>query len=96
MTAISAKADEYEKYLYEAGVKKLEAINGNLGVWLMRRDANGEAEFTVISYWASKDDIKRYAGEDIEKTRNLPRDGEYLIELEPNVKHFDLKTNDWK
>lgn len=93
---VDAKADEYEKYLYESGVKKLESIPGNLGVQMMRRSAGGETEFTVISYWASKEDIKAYAGDDIEKTRNLPKDAEYLIELEPNVKHFDLKTNDWK
>ena len=77
-------------------MKKLEEIDGNLGVQMMRRDANGEAEFTVISYWASKADIKRYAGEDIEKTRGLPKDAEYLIALEPNLKHFDLIANDWK
>lgn len=91
-----AKADEYEKYLYEEGVKKIEAIQGNLGVQMLRHSQDGITEFTVISYWASKDDINRYAGEDIEKTHNLPKDAEYLLELEPQVKNFDLKVNDWK
>lgn len=91
-----AKADEYEKYLYEEGVKKIEAIQGNLGAQMLRRSQDGITEFTVISYWATKDDIKRYAGEDIEKTHNLPKDSEYLLELEPQVKNFDLKFNEWK
>lgn len=90
------KADEYEKYLYEEGVKKIEAIQGNLGVQMLRRSQDGITEFTVISYWESTDDIKRYAGEDIEKTHHLPKDADYLLELEPQVKNFDLKVNVWK
>ena len=47
------------------------------------------------NYWRSLDDIKAYAGADIEKTHNLPRDPEFLIELEPNVRHFTVKMS-WK
>lgn len=47
-------------------------------------------EFTVISYWQSRDAIKKFAGEDIEKTHFLPKDPQYLLELEPKVKHFDV------
>lgn len=36
-----------------------------------------------------------YAGEDIEKTHHLPKDHEHLLELPPNVKHFDVVVNEW-
>ena len=91
-----AKGDEYFEYLKESGIKKMEALPGNLGAQVFRRDENGVADFTVISYWESREAIKSWAGADIEKTRYLDRDKEYLLELEPNVKHFDVLLNDWK
>ncbi len=73
------RADEYEKYNYEEGIKKIAETPGNLGVQMLRHSANGITEFTTISYWASREDIKRYAGEDIEKPHHLPKDAEYLL-----------------
>jgi heme-degrading monooxygenase HmoA len=90
------KGDEYFQYLYEAGIKKIEAIPGNLGVQVFRKDDGDVADFTVISYWESREAIKKFAGEDINKTHNLPKDPEYLLEMEPTVKHFDVVVNDWK
>ena len=91
-----ARAAEYEDYLRREGITKLEAIPGNLGVDLFTRSRDGVTEFIVISYWHSLDDIKAYAGADIEKTHNLPRDPEFLIELEPNVRHFTVKMSNRK
>jgi heme-degrading monooxygenase HmoA len=91
-----ARAAEYEDYLRREGITKLEAIPGNLGVDLFTRSRDGVTEFIVISYWRSLDDIKAYAGADIEKTHNLPRDPEFLIEMEPNVRHFTVKLSNRK
>ncbi len=33
----AARADEYEAYLYENGIRKIAATKGNLGVQVMRR-----------------------------------------------------------
>jgi len=90
-----AIAQMYAKYLYEEGVKKLRATQGNLGVQVFRRVHEGIAEFTTISYWGSRDEIRAYAGEDIEKTHHLPKDAEYLLELPPHVKHFDVLVDEW-
>jgi heme-degrading monooxygenase HmoA len=91
-----ARADEYEKYLYEAGIKKIAETEGNLGVQMMRHSENGITEFITVSFWASREDIKRYAGEDIGKPHHLPKDAEYLLEVPESVKNCDLITNDWK
>ncbi len=93
---LTSKANEYYDYLKEAGIKKIEAIPGNLGVQVFRRTTGNITEFTVISYWDSLDAIRKFAGNDIEKTRFLPRDKEYLLELEPNVKHFEVLLDDRK
>ncbi len=52
-------------------------------------------EFTTISYWANRDDIKNYAGEEIDKPHHLARDAEYLLELPEFVRNCDLKANEW-
>lgn len=90
-----ALADEYAAYLYEHGVKKLRATPGNLGVQVFRRTRNGIAEFTTISYWSSREEIRAYAGEDIEKTHHLPKDPEYLLELPPYVKLVEVLVDEW-
>ncbi len=91
-----ARAAEYEQYLRREGLTKLEAIPGNLGVDLFTRSRDGVTEFIVISYWHNLDEIHAYAGADIEKTHNLPRDHEFLLELEPNVRHFEVKVSNRK
>ena len=90
----AADAEEYAKYLHEHGVKKLRATPGNRGVQVFRRTRDGVAEFMTISYWGSRDEIRAYAGDDIEKTHHLPRDAEYLLELPPYVKHFDILVDE--
>lgn len=91
-----AIAEQYAKYLYKEGVRKLRATKGNRGVQVFRRVHEGVAEFTTISYWGSRDEIRAYAGEDIEKTHHLPKDAEYLLELPPRVKHFDILVDEWE
>jgi heme-degrading monooxygenase HmoA len=82
------------RYMYEEGVKKLRRTPGNLGVQVLRRVQDGVAEFTTISYWSSRDEIRAYAGEDIEKPHHLPKDSEYLLELPRQVKHFDILVDE--
>jgi heme-degrading monooxygenase HmoA len=95
-TTLTSKADEYYAYLVEAGIKKIEAIPGNLGAQVLRRTNGNKTEFTVISYWESRDAIRKFAGNDIEKVRPLPRDNEYLIKPETTVRHFDVMLDDRK
>jgi heme-degrading monooxygenase HmoA len=92
---LTSKAAEYYDYL-RTGIKKIESIPGNLGVQVLRLNNGKITEFTVISYWESRDAIRAFAGNDIEKVRPLPKDSEYLIEPETKVKHFDVLLDDRK
>ena len=92
----AAKAEEYTTYLYEAGIKKIESIPGNRGAQMLRKVDGEIADFTVISYWDSVDAIKKFAGEDYEQTHNLPKDPEYLINMEPKVRHLEVMVKDWQ
>ncbi|MEH1969649.1 antibiotic biosynthesis monooxygenase family protein [Nostoc sp.] len=93
---LTSKADEYYQYLTAAGIKKIQSIPGNLGAQVLRRTDGKITEFTVISYWKSRDVIRAFAGNDIEQVHPLPKDNEYLIEPETKVKHFDVLLDERK
>jgi hypothetical protein len=77
------RADEYEIYNYEAGIKPL--IEKALAVQTFREDREGECEFMTISYWADVESMSRFTGGDPAKIHHLDRDKEFLIELPDKV-----------
>jgi heme-degrading monooxygenase HmoA len=90
----ASKADEYARYLDANGIAKIRATPGNRGVTVLRRTDGDNAEFVVISIWDSIDAVKNFAGADYQKTVILPRDREYLIEVEPDVRHYQIVTDE--
>ena len=93
---LTVKADEYEKYLNASGITRVLATPGNLGVQVLRRADGDKTEFVVISFWESIDAVKRFAGSDYQKAVILERDREYLLEVEPNVLHYDIVREERK
>jgi len=87
---LTAKADEYERYLNASGVERMLKTDGNHGVEVLRKSDGPRTDFVVISYWESIDAVKRFAGKEFEKAVILDRDREFLIEVEPNVLHYDV------
>jgi hypothetical protein len=45
----------------------LQAVSGFCGARLMRRDDGQEAMFTSITYFASRDSVRAFAGDDCER-----------------------------
>jgi heme-degrading monooxygenase HmoA len=90
------KADEYFRYLYNVGVKQMQNTKGCLCVQVFRRPVQGEnvSDFQVISYWESRDAIKKLTGADIEQAWSLPRDREFLVEPVNVVKHYQIMYSD--
>ncbi|MDF2997666.1 MAG: hypothetical protein K0R27_3303 [Xanthobacteraceae bacterium] len=83
------RADEYEAYWMEAGIKPLIATA--LGVQALREDREDESEFVTISYWASFEDMARFTGADPGAIHHLRRDEEFLIELPKAVQVLKLR-----
>ena len=73
------RADEYEAYNYEVGIKPL--IEKALGVQTLREDLADAIEFMTISYWESVEAMARFTGGDPTLIHHLERDAEFLIEL---------------
>jgi heme-degrading monooxygenase HmoA len=86
----AAKADDYLDYLNRTGVPALRGTEGNQGVYVLRRAEGDEAHFLLISLWESRAAIRRFAGEDLDRARYYPEDVDYLLELEPNVTHYEV------
>jgi len=84
----AARADEYARYLYEHGIRPLEAKA--LGVQLLREDRATESEFVAISYWESVEAMSRFAGPDPRRIHHLERDAEFLIELPSGVQVLEI------
>ncbi|UCF40939.1 MAG: antibiotic biosynthesis monooxygenase [Gemmatimonadota bacterium] len=85
-----AKADAYHAYLLATGVPDLGATPGNRGVYVMRRVEGGRAHFLMISLWDSIEAIRAFAGDDVERARYYPEDRDFLLQLEPNVTHYEV------
>jgi len=87
------KAEDYDTYLAyveESGVAELHASPATAGVMVLRRLEGDQAEFGVMSFWDSLDDVKAFAGEDVEAAHYYPEDERFLLEFEPRVKHFEV------
>ncbi|MCI0635342.1 MAG: antibiotic biosynthesis monooxygenase [Actinobacteria bacterium] len=86
----AADYDAYLAYLEESGVAALKRTPGNEGVMVLRRLDGDEAEFGVVSFWSSIEDVKAFAGEDVDVARYFSDDKRFLLEFTPKLKHFEV------
>ncbi|MGZ8647877.1 MAG: hypothetical protein ACXW08_04480 [Solirubrobacteraceae bacterium] len=84
------RGDEYVDYLNETGLRDYRETQGNLGAMLLRRDDGEFARFTTLSLWSSLDDIRAFAGDDVERARFYPADDDFLLEREERVEHLEV------
>jgi len=85
------RADEYEAYNYEAGIKPL--MKKAIGVQTLREDRAAETEFVTISYWESLVDMAAFTGADPTRVHHLDRDPEFLIELPKDVQILSIRSS---
>ncbi|MBC8035659.1 MAG: hypothetical protein H7X89_00350 [Rhizobiales bacterium] len=88
------RADEYEVYNYEAGIKPL--VEKAMGVRTFREDREGETEFITISYWESVESMSSFTGGDPARIHHLERDAEFLIELPKKVQILKIRASHGK
>ena len=83
-------AEVYADYIRGTGFSEYARTSGNRGAHMLRRDEDGRTEFITLSFWDSRDAIRAFAGDDIEKAVLYPGDEQYLIESDPLVKHYEV------
>lgn len=85
-----ALADAYHEFLQRTGIPDYRATPGNLGVYVLRRTEADAVHFLLITLWESRESIRAFAGDDIDRARYYPEDPDFLIEMEPHVTHFEV------
>lgn len=86
----SAKAAAFYDYMHATEVADVRSRPGNRGVAVATRADGDRTHFWFLSLWDSLDQIRAFAGADLERAVYYPRDAEFLTEFEPKVVHVDL------
>lgn len=86
-------AEEYAAYIAETGKKGAETLPGSRGTLILHRVYDGLAEFETILLFDSLDDIRAFAGDDIEVAVFYPEDDRYLVERDLTVRHFEVSAD---
>ena len=86
----AAKADEYLRLMHDVAIPDYRRIPGNTGAYALRRFEGDVAHFIMLTFWDSMQAISRFAGEDVEAAKYYDFDRDFLIELEPTVKHYEV------
>ena len=87
---LAEKADAYIDHLNQTGIKDYALIPGNRGVSVLRRPQGEHSEIVVISLWDSMDAVRAFAGENPERSVYYPTDEDYLLEMEPLVRLYEV------
>jgi heme-degrading monooxygenase HmoA len=87
--------DEYVDIVERTGMAGYRATPGNLGAQLLTRDlGDGRTELITLSWWGDLDQIRAFAGDDIEIAKYYPEDDAYLVDRETTVSHFVVNGPD--
>jgi heme-degrading monooxygenase HmoA len=89
-----ARADEYEAYNYEAGIKPL--LKTAMAVQTFREDRETDTEFVTISWWESIEAMTAFTKGPPTQIHHLDRDAEFLIELPKSVQVLKVLTTHTK
>jgi antibiotic biosynthesis monooxygenase (ABM) superfamily enzyme len=90
----ATRADDeqaYVEYLEETGMRGARALPGNRGTLVLHRRDGDRAEFQTVLLFDSLDDVRAFAGEEIERAVFFPEDDRFLIERELTVAHFEVE-----
>ena len=83
-------ADAYVEYMNGTGVPGLAGTDGNGGVYIFTRVDGERSEVIVTSLWESRDAIRAFAGDEIERAVFYPEDDAFLVEREWTCTHYDV------
>lgn len=86
-------ADAYAAYMRDTGVPGYAGVEGNRGVWMLRRDAGETTEFMMFTLWDSLAAVKAFAGEDHDAAVFYPQDDRFLVEREMTSTHYRVDTH---
>lgn len=90
---LAEHADAYAAYLEETGMRNARTIPGSRGTLVLRRVRGGYAEFETILLFDKLEDVRGFAGDELEAAVFFDEDERYLVERELDVKHYEVDVH---
>lgn len=84
------KAADYLKLTLDVGLADYRNTPGNLAAWCLHRREGDVVHVETFTFWDGEDAIRGFAGDDLLKAKYYDFDPDYLLELEPEVVHFEV------
>jgi heme-degrading monooxygenase HmoA len=83
-------APDYAAHVSDTVFPSLREMHGYRGAQLLSRAIDDRIEFLAMTYWDRLDDVRQFAGADIEVAKIEPRAKELLSDYDPFARHFEL------
>ena len=84
------KAEEYLRLMAEVGLADYRSTEGNRGAWCLHRRDGHVVHVEMFTLWDDLGAIRRFAGNELTKAKYYDFDPDFLLELEPEVTHFEV------
>jgi heme-degrading monooxygenase HmoA len=82
-------AEAYARYIEETGLAEARALPGNRGAYVLHRVEGELAEVKTVILWDSLDDVRAFAGDDVDRAVFFPEDDRWLVERDLTVRHYE-------
>ena len=86
----AAKVEDYLELMRTAGLPDYRSTEGNRGAWCLHRRDGDLVHVEMFTLWEGEEAIRRFAGDDLLKAKYYDFDSDFLLEMEPQVVHFDV------
>jgi heme-degrading monooxygenase HmoA len=97
-TATPDNAPRYIAHFQHAVLPELRQLEGFQRGYVFRRNLDNTVEITVMTFWASMDAIRRFAGDNVETAVVAPEAQAVLLTFDTSVTHsevaFDTERQD--
>jgi hypothetical protein len=90
---LAEDGDAYAAYLEETGMRNAREIRGARGTLVLRRVRAGYAEFETIMLFDAMDDVRGFAGDELDAAVFFDLDDRYLVERDLEVRHYEVDVH---
>jgi antibiotic biosynthesis monooxygenase (ABM) superfamily enzyme len=90
---LAENGDAYAEYLEETGMRNAREIPGSRGTLVLRRVRAGYAEFETIMLFETMEDVRGFAGDELDAAVFFELDDRYLVERELEVRHYEVDVH---
>ena len=84
------KDPEYLALMAQVGLPDYCSTRGNRGAWCLYRRDGDIVHVEMFTLWNDLAAIRRFAGEELTRAKYYDFDPDFLLELEPEVAHFEV------